>query len=244
MRFIFIRHAESANNVLAKISYDELINNRTEDPNLTENAKDETKHLAKFLKTNFNINKFYTSALIRSLTTTQIIADEYTNTTDNDNGNMPQVEVFTDLHEFGGCHHKGLGKTGMNKDSIKELFKNFIIPDDADLTEGWWKSEAKETEEELKERVKRVIFKLKEIAGNIDNDDYTAAFISHGTFMNALFTVLLNGELLVDSIKYFIYVLDYAFGFNNLSISSFTINKKRDVKIEFLNFLINKENYN
>ena len=72
------------------------------------------------------------------------------------------------------------------------------LPDNFDLSKGWWKSDHKETEEELKDRIKRIMDRLKDIAITVDND-YTILLISHGVLLNYFFSTLTQSECLVDS---------------------------------------------
>lgn len=109
-----------------------------------------------------------------------------------------QSEVFPSVHEYGGVYIKDKTFPGMNDKQIKSLFPNVIIPDDIDLSQGWWKSERKETEEEFKVRVKSVFIKLKEMAVKVE-DDYAVCLVSHGLFLNALFSLMANVDYLTES---------------------------------------------
>jgi broad specificity phosphatase PhoE len=190
----------------------------------------------------FNNFKFlvFSSASKRGLTTMDIISEVY-------NKELP-IELFVDIHEFGGVYIGDQVHTGMTDIEIREFIPRINIPEDVDIKSGWWKLNKKETEEGFKERVKRAITKMKEIAV-ANQDDYTICIISHGLFLNALFTVLTQCELLVDSkIIFFKFILnlflDLNFGFGNLSISSMTISKKKEVKVEFLNLLLENDEIN
>ena len=58
MRIIFIRHAESTNNILSGISYDNYFDNRTADPLITDEGKSSAIALGNYLKqNNFKIDK-------------------------------------------------------------------------------------------------------------------------------------------------------------------------------------------
>jgi broad specificity phosphatase PhoE len=76
------------------------------------------------------------------------------------------------------------------------------LPPDVDLSKGWWKSETKETEEELKDRIKRIMDRLKEMAQKVD-ENYTILLISHGAFLNYFFSTLTQSECFLDSIYRF-----------------------------------------
>lgn len=103
-----------------------------------------------------------------------------------------------------------------------------------DLSKGWWKSENKETEDELKERIKRIMDRLKEMAMKVD-ENHTILLISHGAFLNYFFSTITQSECFLDS-KYWLNS-DFSFGFKNTSISSIEINKKKEVSIDFINMI-------
>lgn len=265
MRIIVIRHAQSSNNVLSEISYDIYANGRTEDPMITEKGEEEAIVIGRFLKNNnfkidkcmqkwlfvysitipniiTNITLVFSSASQRSLLTMNIIANVY-------NKETPK-ELFLEIHEFGGVYKGVDGMPGMNADEIKAKVPEIIIPNEDSLMFGWWKSDTKETEEAFKDRVKKAINKLKDLA-KVSEEDYTVCIITHGLFMNAFFSSMLGCELLVDSKNLLInfnlnftinsLILDLNFGFKNLSISSVTISQKKEIKLEFLNFGVDEE---
>jgi hypothetical protein len=125
-----------------------------------------------------------------------IISSSFNNHTKRD----PPVseEIIVDIHEYGGVYQKDKIYPGMNKTEITELFPNVIIPDSVDISKGWWKGDTKESEESFKDRVKRVLIKLKEMATSCE-EDYTICIISHGLFLNAFFSLLTNVDYLVES---------------------------------------------
>lgn len=108
------------------------------------------------------------------------------------------IELMVDLHEYGGCHIDDSGRPGMTDNEILEFVPRINIPNDIDLSSGWWKSEKKETEEEFKLRIRRVSQKLRDIAGSSE-EDYTVCIVSHSLFMNSFFTSLIASEFLVES---------------------------------------------
>jgi broad specificity phosphatase PhoE len=110
------------------------------------------------------------------------------------------IELMVDLHEYGGCHIDDTGRPGMTDKHILELVPRVTIPSDVDLSNGWWKSDNKETEEEFKQRIRRVAQKLRDLAGSSD-EDYTVCIVSHALFMNSFFTSLIASEFLVESKK-------------------------------------------
>ena len=108
------------------------------------------------------------------------------------------VELLVDLHEFGGVHSDEIGKPGMTDKQIQELVPRVLLPSDIDLSEGWYKSPAKETHEEFRVRVRRVAQTLRDLAGT-NEEEYTICIVSHALFMNSFFTTLLCSEFLVES---------------------------------------------
>lgn len=58
MRIIYIRHAESSNNILSEISWDAYADSRSDDAFVTENGLKDSILLGKYLKRNsFKIDK-------------------------------------------------------------------------------------------------------------------------------------------------------------------------------------------
>jgi broad specificity phosphatase PhoE len=112
--------------------------------------------------------------------------------------NQIPVELFVEVHEFGGIYLEEKGFPGMNIEELKNVMSNIIISQDLDLSKGWWASEYKETEEAFKERVKKVFAKLKTLAA-ANEEDYTICIVTHNLFLNAFFTILINAEFLVGS---------------------------------------------
>jgi broad specificity phosphatase PhoE len=106
--------------------------------------------------------------------------------------------LWVDLHEYGGRLD---GKSGLNTEEIKACSADIKFEDNVDLDSGWWKYELRESDEAFKERVKKVITKLKEMSSQLE-DDYTICLITHGYFLNAVFTILNNCELLYNSIQF------------------------------------------
>ena len=107
-------------------------------------------------------------------------------------------ECWVDIHEFGGCYLGETGYPGLSDSQIKEKYPTVDLPKDVDLSKGWWKLDRKETEDELKDRVKRVVDRLKELAIGHD-ENHTVLLISHGAFLNYFFSTLTQSECLVDS---------------------------------------------
>ena len=220
MRVITIRHDKSKNNSLLEQSYQLYLEQRSNDPDIMDGADIRCKQVGTYLKeNNILIHKFYSSCHLRALKTMSYIADAY-------DENIPR-EYFPEIHERGGIYLENKGYPGLNETQVKEMFPKVIIPDDVDITHGWYKKEFRETPEECKERAKLAIKKLKEMAMNCEQDNYTICLISHENFLNAFYSLLNGHEYLSENLS---------FGHNNLGMSSFTIDKQGKIKIDFINF--------
>jgi broad specificity phosphatase PhoE len=108
--------------------------------------------------------------------------------------------LWVDLHEFGGLFVDEIIIPGMNSEQIKAISVDIKF-EDLDLDSGWWKTGLRESDEAFKDRIKRIVSRLKEMAAQFD-DEYTIALITHGFVLNAVFTILNNCELLYNSIIY------------------------------------------
>jgi len=225
MRILLIRHEKSINNELIEKSYDLYLKQRNNDPDISKEGQERCELLGKFLKdNNIKINKFYSSLHLRTLKTMTYISNIY-----DPNKKIPR-ECFYEIFEMGGIYLNEKGYPGMNKEKILNLFPDLIIKDEYDIKDGWYKSDKKESNEEFKQRVKKVINLLKEMAIK-ENEDYTICCITHALFLNTFFS-LLNG---ID-----FYNENISFNVENLSISSLTINKDKKLNIDFINFSIFK----
>jgi broad specificity phosphatase PhoE len=225
MRIIFIRHEKSINNELAEKSYELYLKERSNDPDISSQGQEKCELIGKFLKeNNIKINKFYSSLHLRALKTMKFIANAY------DPDKLINRECFYEIHEKGGIYYEEKGFPGMNKEKILNLFPEFILKDEYDIKDGWYKSDKKETNEEFKQRVKKVINILKEMAIK-ENEDYTICCITHALFLNGFFS-LLNGSDFYNE--------NLSFNSENLNMSSITINKDKKINIDFINFSIFK----
>ena len=219
MRIITIRHDKSQNNILLEQSYQLYLEKRSNDPDIAEGAEGGCKKVGEYLKeNNIKIDKFYSSCHLRALKTMNYIADGY--------GKEIPREYFPYIFERGGIFLGDKGFPGLNKKQVNELFPKVVIPEDVDISKGWYTNEKKETVEECKERVKLCINKLKEMAQTV-NDDYTICMITHENFLNAFYSLLGSCDYLGESLAY---------GHKNLSLSSFTIDKSKKITIDFINY--------
>ena len=221
MKFIVIRHGKTTNNYWQEISYEDYIKNRNQDPDLCEEVKEQCEFVGNFLKSNkIRINKFLCSCQRRAIKTLNYISNVY-------DKSVPK-ECIPSLHEYKGIFLNDKVYPGMTEKEIKELCPDIKLPENMDLSKGWYDKDHKETEEEFKKRLKEVINMFKEMAQNCEDENYTVCFISHNDFLNGFFSMLNNASFVVNN--------QLNISHDNLCISSFDIDKNRKVTINYINF--------
>jgi 2,3-bisphosphoglycerate-dependent phosphoglycerate mutase len=191
MQLYIIRHAQSTNNALLDQRY------RVSDPPLTELGYRQAELLAEHLANgiqrtasltigattgSYGITRLYCSPMRRSLQTALPVGQAL--------GLRP--EVWIDIHEYGGIwldhgDERGIvGYPGITRGDLEAEFPGYAIP--KELTErGWW-SGAQEEAEEFVARVNKVTSILYSWA---DRDE-RIAIITHGAFLDGLFSSLLE----------------------------------------------------
>ena len=221
MKFIVIRHGKTTNNYWQEISYEDYIKNRNQDPDLCEEMKEQCEFVGNFLKSNkIRINKFLCSCQRRAIKTLNYISNVY-------DKSVPK-ECIPSLHEYKGIFLNDKVYPGMTEKEIKELCPDIKLPENMDLSKGWYDKDHKETEEEFKKRLKEVINMFKEMAQNCEDENYTVCFISHNDFLNGFFSMLNNASFVVNN--------QLNISHDNLCLSSFVIDKNRKVTINYINF--------
>ena len=221
MKFIVIRHGKTTNNYWQEISYEDYIKNRNQDPDLCEEVKEQCEFVGNFLKSNkIRINKFLCSCQRRAIKTLHYISNVY-------DKSVPK-ECIPSLHEYKGIYLNDKVYPGMTEKEIKELCPDIKLPENMDLSKGWYDKDHKETEEEFKKRLKEVINMFKEMAQNCEDENYTVCFISHNDFLNGFFSMLNNASFVVNN--------QLNISHDNLCLSSFVIDKNRKVTINYINF--------
>ena len=221
MKFIVIRHGKTTNNYWQEISYEDYIKNRNQDPDLCEEVKEQCEFVGNFLKSNkIRINKFLCSCQRRAIKTLNYISNVY-------DKSVPK-ECIPSLHEYKGIFLNDKVYPGMTEKEIKELCPDIKLPENMDLSKGWYDKDHKETEEEFKKRLKEVINMFKEMAQNCEDENYTVCFISHNDFLNGFFSMLNNANFVVNN--------QLNISHDNLCLSSFVIDKNRKVTINYINF--------
>ena len=221
MRFIAIRHGKTENNDLQEKSYELYLKNRSMDPELCKDAKEQCEFVGNFLRTQkVRIDKFYCSCHKRAFKTLNYIANVY-------NKEIPR-ECLPIIHEMGGIFMGDKGYPGLTEKEMKEMFPEVKIPEGVDFSKGWYNKEYKETEEEFRNRVKEAIKIFKDMAQNSEDENYTICFITHHDFLDGLMSLLNSSNFTVKN--------QLSISHDNLCISSFRIDKKRNVTIDYINF--------
>ncbi len=213
MKFYFIRHAQSENNLLYNTTG--ASNGRSQDPELTETGRQQAEILARFLSradsapaskltdhqniAGFDITHLYTSLMVRAVATGAVIARAL---------NLPLV-AWEDLHETGGIFIEDAvtgtrtGQPGRNRANFATHYPNLILP--ATLGEaGWWNRPFEEREE----RPARAERFLQELLARHGGKEDRVAVISHGGFYNVLLRTIFKIER-----------EDCWFGLNNAAIT-------------------------
>ena len=135
-------------------------------------------------------------------------------------------EVWVDIHEVGGVYEfnsdqtKKIGKSGLNRKQIYNLYPEYVLPKDIN-EKGWWNKDA-ESISELSERVIRVINNLKERAG----ENVRIGLVAHGGFFSSFLCTLFSlkpGK-------------GIAFQTHNCSVSQITFEKSGKIVIQYLNY--------
>jgi len=209
MRFYFIRHAQSEDNVQLAIRGRDGMNDvdgnssyagLQGDPELSATGRKQLDHLISFMTgknekqliaepdsqnhmTCFGITHIYASLMVRSMETADALARAFS----------LSPSIWQDLHETGGIwapdEKSGqlIGQPGKNRTFFKERFPQFQLPDSLG-DEGWW-NRSLETSQEIKERAQRFCAELIEKHGHT-NDRVVA--VGHGLFYSFILNAILN----------------------------------------------------
>jgi 2,3-bisphosphoglycerate-dependent phosphoglycerate mutase len=181
MQFYFIRHGQSANNLLYATTGSDL--GRDCDPELTDIGRQQVELLANFMcGDEFAFTHLYTSLMVRAVSTGTIVSNRL---------GLPLV-AWPDLHEEGGIYladEKGnpIGQPGKDRAYFEAHYPGLVLPDNMRIS-GWW-DRSYETKLERPARVKRVLSQLFNRHGGTDHH---VAVISHGGFYNQVLSALLN----------------------------------------------------
>lgn len=203
MILYIIRHAQSANNrIAAGIEYEVYMRDRSPDPPLTElghlQAQTVAQHLAESAAAepcdaretaDTRITHLYCSAMLRTLQTTQAVAQTL----------ALAPEIWLDLHEHGGLFHGNprngdnlRSYPGITRQQVGREFAGFVLP--AEITEeGWWRGVYEDMPGCYARaiRVARTLRRRAE-ANRAAGIAERIALISHGTFIDCLLKALFN----------------------------------------------------
>ena len=198
MQFYFIRHGQSENNALWKLTGG-AAEGRSEDPELTEVGRHQSALVAQFLRrtdptavingrdtqnmAGFGLTHLYSSLMVRAVATGTVIAQAL---------GLPLV-AWEDLHERGGIYLKDeqtgerIGQPGKNRAYFEAHYPDLVLPDSLGEA-GWWNRPYEEPEQSLS-RARRFWHDLMERHGHTDD---RIAVVSHGGFYNDLLATILN----------------------------------------------------
>ena len=183
MHVYLIRHAQSENNALTADS----LHRRKVDPALTELGYRQREALADFLANEaetanqrFAISCLYTSAMYRSLLTTQPVGAAL---------NL-RPEVWLDLHEKGGMflQHNGRvdGFGGMSRSAIMSEFPDYQLP--AAVSEAGWYDAALGYEPDTHSAFRAI--KVAKALSERCRSDEVIALVSHAGFLDTLLNAI------------------------------------------------------
>ena len=200
MKLFLIRHAQSANNAKPE-------HQRVEDPGLTDIGREQAQRLGTRIPS-LDLTHLVTSPFRRALATTDAAIAQ--------SSLVP--EVWTDLHEQGGCyrgHEPGqlIGRPGMTRSAVEQEFAGYRVEDAID-DQGWWKSQPYETWEEARRRAQRLVDRT---VSTFAPDD-RVAFVMHADFKQLFIQTMTNR---FDGFPY------------NTSISTLTISRDQQALDEY-----------
>jgi 2,3-bisphosphoglycerate-dependent phosphoglycerate mutase len=217
VQFYFLRHGQSANNLLWQLTGGS--SGRSDDPELTVTGQQQARVLAQYLRSatedakrsdnenvaGFGFTHLYTSLMVRAVATGTAIASAL---------DLPLV-AWEDVHERGGIYlgdeatGERVGQPGKNRAYFIDHYPDLRLPDSLGSA-GWWNRDSEEPEM-ASVRAQRFLHDLLERHG--DSDDRVAV-VSHGGFYNSLMAELLA---LPERDGYW-------FALNNAAISRIDIN--------------------
>lgn len=234
MEVYIIRHGQSTNNALMDDQ-----TNRVKDPALTDVGERQAQLVAGYLHAQPNlvsmirhkvderdndafpqtITHVYSSAMRRAMQTARPIAAAFD----------LRVEVWPDLHEFGGIflEEDGVitGYGGMTRAEILADFPDYILPDS--ITEAGWYDVNKKYEHfsDSMARAIRVADTLRRRAQNENHSDDQIVLVAHGGFIDILIKAFLHA---LPSDRFFAW-------HNNTAITRIDITRQGVVMLRYMN---------
>jgi broad specificity phosphatase PhoE len=198
LRVVFIRHAESFNNVLNLVSHDYYTQHRMADPPITPLGEEQADAVGVFIAQSRSgllqhISEILISPTIRTLQTAKPIV-----------ARMPGVKahVDVDIFEVGGVYlanrstGQPVGEPGLTRVLMSEY--GYELPDS--VAETGWYAHDDETAERHKEskaegaaRAAKVAESLRSTAAGL-HERKTIAMVSHGDFIGYVLSHLLGGQ--------------------------------------------------
>ncbi len=199
MQLYYIRHGQSANNLLWERTRSS--DGRNDDPELTDLGRQQAEHVARFLSqpieedpsagrdvyemTGGGLTHLYTSLMVRSVATAVAIAGAV---------GLPLVG-WADLHEEGGIYQTNeqrerIGRPGKTRAYFLENYPSLVLPEEV-TDAGWW-NRPYEVEAERTARGQRV---WQELIARHGNTHDRVGLVSHGGFYNRFMEAVLNFSL-------------------------------------------------
>ena len=204
---LFVRHAESLNNHLKTLhlfaGHDRL---RFPDPALSAIGNLQLKHVGLGItrklcsrpsnKPNPPIKiRVAVSPMQRALLTAYPIVEALTE--NSPSFTLDCVEIVPFLFEKGGCYSEKDGEgirayPGLTSSQAQAILPSAFIADPADMEQGWWKSNTRETDEELEHRIARTVAWIRRCA--CDNFCDILILVTHEGFGSACIRDFLKCE--------------------------------------------------
>ena len=209
MQLIFIRHAQSQNNVIGEtgVTAHEFEKRRSHDAELSDLGVAQSTELGEGVKRTLlkqlaprmrQLPKTKTrvclaiSPMKRTLLTAQPVIKALEALNSEGSIHLPSVDVVPHIFENGGCYSEKdgifIGKPGLTKSDMLTFIPTARIPDE--LHKGWWASSTRETEEELELRVTKTTEWIKSTACKDIHD--VLIVVSHQDFSCRCIRNLLN----------------------------------------------------
>jgi 2,3-bisphosphoglycerate-dependent phosphoglycerate mutase len=198
MQLYFIRHGQSANNLL----WDQTgaSKGRSVDAELTQTGRRQAELVAQFLRrpsppvaaqtkdvynaAGLRITHLYSSLMVRAVATGSIVAEAL---------DLPLV-AWEDLHEVGGIYWEDeqtgarIGQPGKTRPYFEAHYPRLVLDGPGMYAAGWWNRPPEELEQ-ASVRAQRFLRDLIERHGEKADQ---VVVVSHGAFYNTLLRVMLK----------------------------------------------------